>query len=140
MQQLFEPIATQHAAIEAAMAQLSVDIARAVLQCEPALDAQALMPLVRRAVRELPVGERNLTVLLHPQQIERVRDCAEWPTHWRVQADSRIEIGGCKVLTEHSLVDYSLTMRFQQVAAQLLAERDDAEPLEPGTLLSESDD
>lgn len=140
MKQLLEPIAEQNAAIETAMTQLSLDIARAALAREPALDAQALMPIVRRAIRELPVGERNLTVLLHPQQLERVRDCAEWPPNWRLQADSRLDVGGCKVLTEHSLVDFSVEMRFRQIATQMLAARDDAEAAEPGLLLGSDDD
>lgn len=140
MKQLLDPIAEQNAAIETALTQLSLDIARAVLEREPALAAEAIIPLVRRAVRELPVGERNLTVLLHPQQVECVRDCAEWPASWRVQADSRVDIGGCKVLTDHSLVDFSVELRFRQIAAQMLATRDDADPAEPGMLLGDNDD
>ncbi len=72
-QQLLEPIEQQNAAIETALTQLSLDIARAILEREPALDVQVLIPIVRRAVRELPVGERNITILLHPKQIECVR-------------------------------------------------------------------
>lgn len=140
MAQLLEPIAAQGDAIEAALAQLSLDIARAVLAREPALDPAALIPVVRRAVRELPVGERNLTVLLNPQQLELIRECEQWPAAWRVQADARIDNGGCKVVTEHSLVDYSVELRFRQVAAQLLAEHADAEPPEPGVLLEDDDD
>lgn len=138
-EQLLEPIAGQNAAIETALTQLALDIARAVLQREPAIPAEQLIPLVRRAVRELPVGERNITVVLNPQQLDRVRDHAEWPPHWRLQADSRVDCGGCRVVTEHSLVDYSVELRFRQIAAQLLAEAD-AEPAEPGTLLNEDDD
>lgn len=140
MQQLLEPIAQQNTQIETAMTQLSLDIARSVLAREPALEASALIPLVRRALRELPVGERNVTVLLHPQQIDILRDCAEWPAAWRMQADSRIDMGGCKITTDHSLVDYSVEMRFRQIAAQLLAERDDGDAPEPGLLLDEHDD
>lgn len=140
MKQLLAPIAEQSAAIETAMTQLSLDIARAVLAREPALEAEALIPIVRRALRELPIGERNITVLLHPQQIERVRDCAEWPTTWRLQADSRVDAGGCKVITDHSLVDYSVEMRFRQIAAQLLAENADGDAPEPGMLLGDDDD
>lgn len=140
MKQLLDPIAEQNAAIETAMTQLSLDIARSVLAREPAVTAEALIPLVRRAIRELPVGERNITVLLHPQQIECLRDCAEWPAAWRMQADSRVDAGGCKIMTDHSLVDYSVEMRFRQIAAQLLAERDDSDAAEPGMLLDEHDD
>jgi flagellar assembly protein FliH len=140
MQQLFDPIAQQGRDIETAMTQLSLDIARAVVNREPALPIDELLPLVRRAVRELPVGERNLTVVLNPQQLELVRNHAEWPPNWRLQADSRLDRGGCKVLTEHSLVDYSVELRFRQVAAQMLAESASAEAVEPGMLLDEDDD
>lgn len=140
MQQLLDPLAQQSAAIETAMTQLSLDIARAVLHCEPSLPMEKLLPLVRRAVRELPVGERNLTVVLHPQQLELVRGHADWPPNWHLQGDSRLDRGGCKVITEHSLVDYSVELRFRQIAAQMLVENGDAEPVEPGTLLDEDDD
>jgi flagellar assembly protein FliH len=140
MAELQAPIADQSDAIEAALAQLALDIARAVLAREPALAPRELIPIVRRAVRELPVGERNLTVLLNPAQLELIRDCEEWPAAWRVQADGRIDNGGCKVIAEHSLVDYTIELRFRQIAAQLLAESANAEPPEPGALLDDADD
>lgn len=139
MAQLFEPIAAQQTEIEQALMQLALDIARAVLDRTPPLEAAELLPVVRRAVRELPVGARNITVLLHPQQVELLRDCAEWPGAWQIQADSRVELGGCKVRTDQSLVDYSVELRFRQVAARLLAREANAE-IEPGTLLSDDDD
>ncbi|HSB94804.1 MAG TPA: FliH/SctL family protein, partial [Spongiibacteraceae bacterium] len=77
--------------------------------------------------------------VVHPQQLELLRDCAEWPSSWQLQADSRVELGGCKVLTEQSLVDFSVELRFRQVAATLLAAAA-SEPIEPGTLLGEDDD
>lgn len=137
--QLLEPIAAQQDEIEQALTQLALDIARAVLDRTPALAAAELLPVVRRAVRELPVGARNITVLLHPQQIELLRDSAEWPASWQLQADSRIDLGGCKVVTEQSIVDYSIELRFRQIAANMLAATANAD-VEPGTLLGEDDD
>ncbi len=141
MHQLLQPIAAQQDAIETAMTQLSLDIARAVIDREAALPAEQLLPIVRMAVRELPVGERNITVLLHPQQLELIRGAAaDWPPTWKLEADSRIENGGCRVLGEHSLVDYTVELRFRQVAQRLLAQHAEAEPPEPGTLLGDRDD
>lgn len=137
--QLLEPIAAQQDEIEQALTQLALDIARAVLDRTPALAASELLPVVRRAVRELPAGARNITVLLHPQQVELLQGSAEWPATWQVQADSRIDLGGCKVVTEQSLVDYSIELRFRQIAANMLATSANAE-VEPGTLLGDDDD
>lgn len=137
--QMLEPIAAQQADIEQALTQLALDIARAVIDRTPVLSSEALLPIVRQAVRELPVGARNITVLLHPQQLQLMRDCAEWPSAWKMQADGRVDLGGCKVVTEQSLVDFSVELRFRQVAAALLASAD-SEPVEPGTLLSDDDD
>jgi flagellar assembly protein FliH len=137
--QLLEPIAAQQDEIEQALTQLALDIARAVLDRTPALAASELLPVVRRAVRELPVGARNISVLLHPRQVELLHDSAEWPATWQLQADSRIDLGGCKVVTEQSLVDYSIELRFRQIAANMLAASANAE-VEPGTLLGDDDD
>lgn len=139
MQKLFDPLAEQSQAIETAMTQLALDIARSVLNREPALAAEQLIPLVRRAVRELPVGERNITVVLNPKQLELIREHADWPPNWHLQGDNRLDSGGCKITTEHSLVDYSVEMRFRQIAAQMLAESAEAELPEPGTLLDDRD-
>jgi len=139
MQQMLEPLAQQSLQIETAMTQLSLDIARAVLDRALPLSAAELLPIVRRAVRELPVGDRNLTVILHPQQLQLLRDCAEWPSQWRLQADARVAIGGCKIVTDYSLVDYSVEMRFRQVAAQMLSAEDNPEPPEPGLMLDPRD-
>lgn len=139
MQQLLDPLASQSQQIEIAMTQLSLDVARAVIDRTQPLSVDDLLPIVRRAVRELPVGDRNITVVLHPQQLQLIRDSAEWPAQWRLQADARVAIGGCKVVTDHSLVDYSVEMRFRQVAAQMLAAEDNPEPPEPGLMLDPRD-
>lgn len=137
---LLEPTAEQAVAIEQSLSQLAVDIAGAVLQREPALAAEVLLPIVRSAVRELPVGSRNITVLLHPSQLELIRDCAEWPSTWALQPDSRIEQGGCLVRSEHSIVDFTVGLRFRQVAERLLADRATTEQPEPGLLMEPLDD
>lgn len=139
MAQLFDPIATQRDAIEAALTRLSLDIARAVLDAEPALAPERLLPVVREAVRSLPVGDRAVTVALHPAQLETLKDCAFWPPAWRLEADPAIDIGGCRVHSEHSLVDRTVELRFRQVAARLLAESELAPPPEPGLLLDDDD-
>lgn len=137
MSQLMDPIADQEAAIDASLLRLSLDIARAVIDAEPALPPERLLRVVREAVRQLPVGERNFTVLLHPDQAAAVAG-AGWPSSWRIESDERLQPGGCRVQGEHTLVDYSVELRFRQVAARLLAE-DSAETPEPGLLLEDDD-
>ena len=63
MADLLEPVAEQEAEIEQAMSQLVVEVAHAVLGREPALPVEQILPVVRAAVRELPVGSRNITVV-----------------------------------------------------------------------------
>lgn len=139
IQQLLDPLAGQSQQIETAMTQMSLDIAHAVLDRTPVLAPEELLPIVRRAVRELPVGDRNITVVLHPQQLQLLRDYEEWPAQWRLQADARVAIGGCKIVTDYSLVDYSVEMRFRQIAAQMLAVETNPEPPEPGLMLDPRD-
>jgi len=141
MSQLLAPIASQEDRIETALTRLALDIAQAALGREPALAADRLLPLVRRALRELPVGERNISVLLHPQQLALIREhgAAGWPGAWNLVPDERVEPGAFRIETEHSLVDYTLGLRFRQVAERLLAEDADAVP-EPGLLLDDGDE
>lgn len=140
MAALLEPTQTQAVAIEQALSQLAVDIAHAVLRREPALAALDLLPLVRSAVRELPVGSRNITVLLNPVELELMRACNEWPATWQMQADSRIEAGGCRVHSERSVVDYTIGLRFRQVAERILADHAQTDAPEPGLLMESFDE
>lgn len=140
MAQLMAPIASQHDEIENALTRLALDIGRAVLACEPALPPERLVPVVRTALQQLPVGERNFSVVLHPEQAALVQAWPQWPKHWRIESDARVEAGGCRVVAEHSLVDYTVGLRFRQVAEQLLAEHAGSEPPEPGLLLDRADD
>ncbi|MDX9874481.1 MAG: flagellar assembly protein FliH [Spongiibacteraceae bacterium] len=139
MAALQAPISQQHEAIEAALLRLSLDIARAVLDREPALPPDQLLPVVREAVRQLPVGERNITVMLNPEQAQQVQAAADWPASWRIEGDPSLALNGCRVETEHALVDYTQSLRFRQVAARLLAA--EGETVEPALLLdAETDD
>jgi flagellar assembly protein FliH len=140
MADLLEPIEGQAQAIEQALTQLAVDIAQAVLGREPALPPGQLLPVVRAAVRELPVCSRNITVVLHPQQLALIRECADWPSTWTLQSDPAVEPGGCRVVSEHSVVDYTVGLRFRQVAEKLLAEHAGADQPEPGLLMERFDD
>lgn len=140
MAALLEPTQNQAAAIEQALSQLACDIAHAVLRREPALAALELLPLVRSAVRELPVGSRNITVLLNPAELELMRACSEWPATWQMQADSRIEAGGCRVHCERSVVDYTIGLRFRQVAERILADQAQTDAPEPGLLMEPFDE
>lgn len=137
MAQLQDPIGRQQEAIEAALLRLALDIARAVLDREPALPPDQLLPVVREAVQQLPVGERNVTVTLNPEQCQRVRE-AGWPASWRIESDAAVAANGCRVETEHALVDFTQALRFRQVAARLLAEQ--GASVEPGLLLDADDD
>lgn len=140
MAQLLEPTQAQAGEIEQALAHLAVEVAEAVLRREPALAAHDLLPVVRAAVRELPVGARNITVCLNPVELALMRDCAEWPATWQLQSDSRIQMGGCRVQSDNSVVDYTIGLRFRQVAARLLAEHAHSEAPEPGLLMERLDD
>lgn len=136
--QLLAPIDGQREAIEAALLRLSLDIARAVLDQEPALAPERLLPVVREAVLQLPVGERNFRVLLHPDQLALVRDDPSWPAQWPVAADVSVQPGGCRVESDYALIDHTRALRFRQVAARLLGEQNGVP--EPGLLLDATDD
>jgi len=140
MTQLMEPIATQQADIEEALTRLALDIGRAVLAREPVLEPAQLVPLVRTALQQLPVGERNFSVILHPDQAAVINGWPQWPKHWQIESDARVEPGGCRIVAEHSLIDYTVGLRFRQVAEQLLAAHASSEPPEPGLLLDRADD
>jgi flagellar assembly protein FliH len=101
---------------------LSLDIARQVLQQALKVNPELLLGVVREAIGTLPHVNQGAHLILHPDDAELIRErMGEQLTHsgWKIFEDARIERGGARLETANSQIDASLETRWKRVVAAL---------------------
>ena len=147
VQDLHSHLAGQDDEIEQSLINLVMSVSQSVLRRELQLDASHIQVIVNEAIATLPFNSANIIVHLNEQDKQLLDASGAIADDWQLQADPSISRGGCKVTTQHSIVDYTLEEQFQQTINQLvekryieLAERIDSEKnLQSTTNLTSSD-
>ncbi|MBU3056670.1 flagellar assembly protein FliH [Pseudomonas indica] len=124
MEQLFEPIADQDTQVEKALVTLVNHITRQVIQRELATDSSQIRQVLREALKLLPMGASNVRIHINPQDFEMVKALRERHEEtWRILEDDSLLPGGCRVESEHSLIDASVETRMAQALKQLFEQQ-----------------
>lgn len=116
---------------------LVISMVRQLIRREVKLDPGQIVGVVREALSVLPIGVRNIRVVLHPEDAELVREAYTIGDHdqkWQIVEDPVIQRGGCRIHTETSQIDATLESRLNSLIAPLLTgERvRDSDAGEPG--------
>jgi flagellar assembly protein FliH len=109
--------------LEQALVNLSTCIARSILQRELSIDNTHIQSVVNEAVAALPLKEDRLVVHLNPEDYQLLIEQKDIPEQWTLQKDAAITAGGCRVVSRHSVVDYTLEEQFQQTINGLVEKR-----------------
>ena len=110
--------------VERALVTLCVGAAQrlacSALQQQPEL----VEKVVREAVAALAAPSRELTVRLHPDDVELVRAMLVMPqdTGWRLTADKALHRGECRVASDASRVDARMETRAQSLLKHMLGD------------------
>lgn len=120
MSQLLEPIAEQDQQLEQALVQLVSQVTREVVRRELQMDSSQLLQVLSEALKLLPMGAGNLRIHINPQDFELVKTLRErHEESWRILEDAQLQPGGCRVESEHSLIDASIETRLELALKQL---------------------
>lgn len=107
--------------LEQALLQLVSTVAREVVGRDLSLDSGHIMQLIKQALGALPATREHVRIFVSQQDVDLVMKAAEQGgENWRVIASNTIEPGGCRVETDHSLVDYTVSERFQQAISHVI--------------------
>lgn len=121
--------------LETEVVTLVISMVRQLIRREVKLDPGQIVGVVREALGILPIGARNIRVVLHPEDADLVREAYTIGDHdqkWQIVEDPVIQRGGCRIQTDTSQVDATLESRLNSLIAPLLAgER--VRDSEPGT-------
>ncbi len=127
---LMFPLETQNQALESLLVDMAIQIARHLIGQAVTADPQIIFRMVERAMDSLPVGTENIQISLHPDDVLLLQNhLPAEAAHWHLQADSRLQRGGCRVASQRSLVDYSIAHRIEQFLEQVKEEGEEATPV-----------
>ena len=116
---LMEPIHQQDEALETAILNMVVSIARQVVSEEAVKSPEILHQVIQSALNALPRGAENIRIFLNPDDKKLLAAVGNLPDSYQdIQTDNQLSRGGCRIETKESSVDNSLDYRFRQAIAQ----------------------
>lgn len=130
---LAEPLNAVDEEVEQELVRLSVAVARQLIRRELKTDPGQVIAVVREMLAMLPGNSRHIKIALHPEDAQLVRETLSVndDAPWQIVEDSVLTRGGCRLETEHSIIDASVEKRLSAIAAELLGgdrENDDSLP------------
>lgn len=109
-------------AISQQVLDLALDLARAMLKSALVIQPELVIPIVKEAVRYLPILQQPALLYLNPGDAvlirERIGDELT-KTGWQLTEDSQLDAGSCRVETASNQIDATLPTRWQRLTAAL---------------------
>lgn len=106
---------------------LAITIAKHVIRRELHTDEGEIVGVVREAMNALPASTRKISLNIHPDDSELVRNAFSLgdetdsdELRWKVIEDPLIERGGCKIISENSRIDATVESRLNRTISTLL--------------------
>lgn len=123
LESLSEPFKDLDEQVEKELVDLSIGIANQLIRREIKIDSGQIIAVIREAINTLPLAVQKLTIHMHPEDAELVRTSLaldDISPPWKIIEEPLITRGGCKVLTEVSVIDATVENRLAAIVASVL--------------------
>jgi flagellar assembly protein FliH len=130
MQSLTEPFVELDEAVETELLSLAMLVAKQVIRRELATDPALVLSIIRESVALLPVASRGITLQLHPEDAQLVREHLSVPVEegqWQIVEDAACTRGSCVVSTVHARIDASIEQQVARIAEGVLGAAGDTQ-------------
>ncbi|HRP86237.1 MAG TPA: flagellar assembly protein FliH [Gammaproteobacteria bacterium] len=120
---LAQPVSHLDAEVEQELLEMVMAIARRLIRRELKTNPGEIIGVVREGIASLPIGERKVTLQLHPEDAALVRDVFgmnEGGPACRIVEDPSLSRGGARISTDISIIDATLETRISRVFDRLL--------------------
>jgi flagellar assembly protein FliH len=131
---LAQPVSHLDDEVEKELLELVMAITRRLIRRELKTDPGEVIGVVREAIAALPIGERKITVQLHPEDARLVKEVfgeLDGGPVCRIVEDAAMTRGGARISTEISIIDATLESRINRVFDRMLGgerQTDEGEP------------
>lgn len=125
IKELAEPIQQCGIETQQQLLELSFAIARQIVRRELKQDTTQLIAIIRESLDLLPVGSKDIQILLHPEDASIVRevlsiDKSSSDSRWKLVEEPSMERGGCTIKTENSNIDASIDRQIAVLFSRLV--------------------
>lgn len=135
---LRNPLQKINAQIEHELVELSLAVAKQILRREIKTEPQHIIGLIRTAVEQLPPGDHEISIHLHPNDagaVEKTLTKYDAEHEWNIVKDPAIRRTDCKIHAEPSFIDASAEAIINRLAVNILGgdrrgDQPAAEPVE----------
>jgi len=119
------PLQALNEDIEHQLTQLAVTLAQQLVRRELKVEPGEIIGLIRDSVQLLPGMQRNISIVLHPEDAQMVRNALSIETsdeehNWKLVEDPMITRGGCEINAPPSAINATLENRLSELAASVL--------------------
>ncbi|MBS1211514.1 MAG: flagellar assembly protein fliH/type secretion system HrpE [Proteobacteria bacterium] len=118
---LDQPLQEVDEQMEQELATLAIAMARQLIRRELRTDPGQIIAVVREALAVLPSSARKVSLFLHPDDAELVRatiSLDETGQRWKLVDDPLLTRGGCRVISDNSVIDATVEKRLNAVIAR----------------------
>ncbi len=119
-------LAGQDDEVEQALVNVAICIASAILRRELTIDSAQIKEVVAEAIAALPMKASNISIHLSEQDHQLLTSLADISDEWKLQIDRTLMPGGCRITTDHTVVDFTLEDQFQQLVNAMVEKRFEA--------------
>lgn len=113
---VIDPLAEQREALQKVLTGLVAAIAERVCYRELLTDNSSILTVVSESIDALPIGESNIKIFLNPDDLTIIQSLPDFvQANWPLAADPQLQIGDCRVESDHSLVDFTRSSRLQTI-------------------------
>lgn len=118
---LISPIDDQQTQLQSTLLQYVTVLTQQVIERELIQDSSHILSCVKQSIASLPVGAKNIKIILNPDDLALVESYSEeFDKGWRFQGDQQLLPGGCRIETRESLVDFSVESKMKAMFSQFL--------------------
>ena len=107
--------------LEQALLNIALAIAKTVIRQELATQPEQIMSVIKEAIAALPPSRDNIKIYCNSSDAKLIKQASAFGgENWALLTDDDLHAGGCKIITDQSVVDYSLSTRIQSAINALL--------------------
>ncbi len=123
---LHNPLEKLDDSVEFQLIKLATNLAEQIARCEVTVNPKIILQALKQGVEALPVNEQIIVISLNPDDLIFVQnafseeECKK--RGWDLRTEPTLLRGDCQINTQASSIDYTFSMRIEQVLKNFLKE------------------
>ena len=120
---IIKPLQENDEKLVQSLTNLSILVAKQIIRRELLVDSNQVVSVVKEAIKLLPLEKNRLIIHLNPRDISIIRKVFsedDFAESYSLVEDPSIDIGGCKIATEDSVIDATIETQVAQIAANIM--------------------